>query len=202
MLTEAERAVLVDDINSDRLDFEYDSWNPELGIYRFKEEFKKNLPYVMIEFLPANRSKFRSVGNAIGINKGKYVEYGYCQLENVSFKAYCNEFHNSKTVLGRLLAENTLQVIRKHVLKNWNYLLRDMGACIDGAENITIRDVTAYNRTTATKIIVYEMDLYLRTQFRWRKTPDDYEPAPIEKIGLYYKEDKDEDYEYELVESD
>jgi len=202
MLTETERAVLIDDINSDRLNWAYGDFDPAPRIYRFGEGFKKELPYIMVQFLPANRTKFRSVGNAIGIDKGEYVEYGFCQIENVSFKCYCGEFHNNKTLNGRLLAEHLLQVLRKHVFTNWNYLLRDMAACIDDFESVAIRDVTAYQLKTGTKVVVWEMDIYLRTQFRWRKTPEGYDPDDelLEKIGLYYKGATDDKYEYELVE--
>ena len=200
MLTESERATLVDDINSDRLDFTYGDFEPEVKVYRFKEGFKKHRPLVLMEFLPANRSKFRSLSNAIGVDVGKYVEYGYCQLEYCAFKCYCGEFHDNKALNGRLLAEYILQVIRKHVFKNWDYLLRDMAACIDKFEEVSIRDVTKYEVQQATKTVVYEMELYLRTQFRWRKTPDDYEPAPIERIGVLYRESGDSEYEYEEVE--
>lgn len=204
MLTETERATLVDDINSDRLDFTYGTFVPDVKIYRFREGFKKHRPNVMIQFLPTSRSKFRSVSQAIGIAKGEYVEYGYCQLEYVAFKCYCGEFHDNKKVSGRLLADHILHVIRKHVMKNWDYLLRDMAACIDKNEEINVRDVTTYERRQATKVVVYELELYLRTQFRWRKTPDDYDPSDeiLEKIGVYYKEDKEDEDEYELIESE
>jgi len=199
MLTETERAVLIDDINSNRLDFTYGTFVPDVEVYRFGAGFKKKLPYVLIDFLPASRNKFRSVSNAIGIDKGKYVEYGYCQLEYVAIKCYCNEFHDNKEVIGRLLAEHILQVIRKHVLKNWDYLLRDMAACIDKAEDISIKNPVTYVRKHATKVIVFELEFYLRTQFRWRKTPDDYVPAPVERVGVYMKENREVNYEYEEI---
>lgn len=200
MLTETERATLVDDIASDRLDFTFDTFVPEVEVYRYKEGFKRHMPTVLIDFLPASRSKFRSIGNAIGIDKGKYAEYGLCQLEYVAIKCYCGEFHDNKKVSGRLLSEHILQVIRKHVLKNWGYLLVDMGACIDKQEEISIKDIGSYNRKYGTKVIVYELEMFLRTQFRWRKTPDDYEPAVLEEVGLYYKEDLEDEFKYKLIE--
>ena len=199
MLTESERAVLIDDIASDRLNFTYGTFVPDVEIYRFGEGFEKELPYVMIQFLPANRSKFRSLSNAIGVDSGKYPEYGYCQLEFCAFKCYCGEFHDDMKINGRLLAEHILQVIREHIFKNWGYLLRDMGATIDKFEDVAIRDVTAYERQHATKVVVYEMEIYLRTQFRWRRTPDDYVPEPVEIVGVYYKEDREDEYQYEQI---
>lgn len=199
MLTEAERAVLVDDIASDRLDFTLGDFVPDVKVYRFKEGFSKHRPLIMIEFLPANRSKFRSVANAIGIAQGRYVEYGYCQMEYCAFKCYCGEFHDGKELNGRILAEHILQVIRKHVLKNWGYVLKDMAATLDTNEEVAIRDVTTYERRFASKVYVYEMEIYLRTQFRWNRVPDDYVPAPVEEIGVFYKEDREEVFQYELV---
>ena len=199
MLTETEKARLIDDIN-ENVTWTYGTFEPDVKVYRFGEGFKRKLPTVMIEFLPANRSKFRSVGNAIGIATGDYVEYGFCQLEYVAFKCYCGEFHDDKKISGRILAEHLLQQIRKHVLVKWNYILRNMGACIDKFEEFAIRDVTAYQRKYATKTLVYEMEIYLRTQFRWSVTPEDYVATPIEKIGVYYKEDREDVYNYEEIE--
>lgn len=199
MLTETERGTLVDSIK-DNVTFTYGTFTPDVEVYRFKEGFKRHTPNVKIEFLPANRSKFRSIGNAIGIASGSFVEYGFCQLEYVAFKCYCDEFHDDKKVSGRILAEHMLQQIRKYILVYWNPILRNMAACIDSFEEFSIRDVTGYQRKYATKVVVYEMEIYLRTQFRWRKTPDDYVPAPVEKIGLYYKEDKEDDYDYKEIE--
>ena len=170
MLTETERATLVDSIK-DNVTFTYGTFEPDVEVMRFGEGFKRHTPNIKIEFLPANRSKFRSVGNAIGIASGEFVEYGFCQLEYVAFKCYCNEFENNKEISGRLLSEHFLQQIRKHVLAKWNVILRQFGACIDNFEDFAIRDVTGYQRQYATKTVVYEMEIYLRTQFRWRKTP-------------------------------
>jgi len=199
MLNESERATLVDSIRNN-ITFTYGTFEPDVEVVRFREGFKRSTPTIRIEFLPANRSKFRSVGNAIGIASGSFVEYGYCQLEYVAFKCYCDEFHDNKTISGRLLAEHFLQLIRKYVLVYWNPILRNMGACIDSFEEFAVRDVTAYQRKFATKVVVYEMEIYLRTQFRWRKTPDDYVPAPVERIGLYDRRDGEVDYDYEEIE--
>jgi hypothetical protein len=199
MLTETEKAILVDDIKTN-VTWTLGTFEPDVKVYRFGEGFKRELPTVMLEFLPANRSKFRSVGNAIGIASGDYVEYGFCQLEYVAFKCYCGEYHDDKKISGRILAEHLLQKIRAHVLVNWNYLLRRMGACIDKFEEFSIKDVTAYQRKFATKVVVYELEMYLRTQFRWRMTPDDYVTDPVEKIGMYYKEDREDEYDYKEVE--
>jgi hypothetical protein len=199
MLTETERGTLVDSI-ADNVVFEYGDYKPTVPVVRFGEGFKRHTPNIKIEFLPANRSKFRSISNAIGIASGEYVEYGFCQLEYVAFKCYCDEFHDDKKVSGRLLADHFLLLIRNFVLREWNHFLRGMGAVIDGFEEFAIRDVTAYQKKYATKIVVYELEIYLRTQFRWRKTPIDYVAPILEKIGVYYKEDKDEEYDYKEIE--
>ena len=198
MLTETERATLVDSIK-DNVVFTYGDYEPDVEVMRFREGFKRHTPNVKLEFLPANRSKFRSIGNAIGIASGSFVEYGFCQLEYVAFKCYCDEFHDDKKVSGRILAEHMLQQIRKYVLVYWNPILRNMAACIDSFEEFAIRDVTAYQRKFATKVVVYEMEIYLRTQFRWRKTPVDYVAAPIERIGVYDRSYGEVDYNYNEV---
>lgn len=201
MLTETQRATILDDLK-DNITFEYDSWDPDVQIYRYKEGFDRELPYVMVDFLPTSRVKFRSISNAIGkaTPLGKYIQYGYCEIEDVNIKCFAGEFHKDKTINGRLIASYIAETIKAHIFKYWDFILKPMRASVDFYENIVVRDVTAYERRYGTKVYCYEIDIYLRTQQRWNKVPDGYEEEVVEKIGMYLAEDEDSEYYYKLVE--
>ena len=176
MLKETERNYLVDRINS--LDFTYQSKNPNVKVYRYGEGFTKLNPLILVQFMPANRKKFQSVSDTIGKAVGDYYQYGFCQIELCTIHCYCQEEHESVdklTVLnGRMLCYDMAEKCLQDVLKIWENILFDFNASLDRKETIIIKDLSTYDPLTETRIYNYDIDVYLRTQFRWNKVPDGY----------------------------
>jgi hypothetical protein len=177
MLTSTARNTLVDRVNS--LDFTYQSKNPQVKVYRYGEGFSRTNPTILVQFLPASRMKFKSVSDVIGYAKGDYYQYAYCQIELCSIHCYCQEKHESadKTTVinGRMLCEFMAEKCLEDVLKVWEDILYDFNASFDRKEAVVVRDLSTYDPVTETRIYNYDIDVYLRTQFRWDKVPDGYE---------------------------
>ena len=194
MLKETERNTLVDRVNS--LDFTYQSKDPQVKVYRYGEGFSRTNPTVLVQFLPANRKRFQSVGDVIGKAKGDYYQYGYCQVELCTIHVYCQEKHESadKTTVinGRMLGEYIADVILSDILKVWENILFDFNATFDRKETVPIiRDLSIYDPVTETRIYNYDIDVYIRTRFVWDKVPDGYEET----------DDLAEIFEYEAKET-
>jgi len=177
MLKETERNTLVDDING--LDFTYQSLDPQVKVYRYGDGFSRINPTILVQFMPANRKRFQSVGDAIGKAKGDYYQYGFCQIELCTIHCYCQEKHETadKTTVinGRMLCYDMAEKCLNRVLKYWENILFDFNACFDRKETIIIKDLSTYDPVTETRIYNYDIDVYLRTQFRWDKVPDGYD---------------------------
>ena len=90
MLTEINRQGLIEDLQKN-INFSYQDYNPEVNVFRSGEGFNRENPYILIEFLPANRKKFRSISDVIGnaTPQGEYKQYGWCQIELCSIYCYC-----------------------------------------------------------------------------------------------------------------
>ena len=193
MLKETERNTLVDRINS--LDFTYQGVDPQVKVYRYGEGFSRTNPTILLQFFPANRKKFQSVSDVIGKAKGDYYQYAYCQIELCSIHCYCQEKHQSadKTTLinGRMLCYDMAEKCLNDILKVWEDVLYDFNATLDMKEAIIVKDLSTYDPVTETRIYNYDIDVYLRTQFRWDKVPDGYEE----------KDDLAEIFEYEAEET-
>jgi len=189
MLKETERNTIVDRVNS--LDFTYQGKNPQVKVYRYGEGFSRTNPTILVQFFPASRKKFQSVSDVIGKTKGDYYQYGYCQIELCSIHCYCQEKHQSadKTTLinGRMLCYDMAIKCLEDILKVWENILYDFNATLDMKEAIVIKDLSTYDPVTETRIYNYDIDVYLRTQFRWDKVPDGYEEgddlAEIVELG-------------------
>jgi len=202
MLTEEQRAYLIDDLYKN-LNFSYKSFSPRVNVYRYGESFDESLPYILVEFLPTSRNKFRSISDIIGYatEKGYYYEYGFCQIEEVTFYCYSGEFHNRNRLNGRLFTYSLAETVLRYIQRNWEYILAGMNASLDRNETYYgIRDSTYYNDITSTKIYCYSIEVFLRTQMRWNKVPIGYEGDDdkiVKTIGAYSKQ-SDED-EYSLI---
>ncbi len=177
MLTSTARNTIVDRVNG--LDFTYQSLDPQVKVYRYGDGFSRENPTILVQFLPANRKKFQSVSDVIGKAVGDYYQYGYCQIELCSIHVYCQEKHKTADKLtvinGRMLGEFLAEVVLEDVLKVWENILFDFNASFDRKEAIVIKDLSTYDPVTETRIYNYDIDVYLRTQFRWDKVPDGYE---------------------------
>jgi len=167
----------VDDING--LDFTYKTFDPQVKVYRYGEGFSRENPTILVQFLPSNRKRFQSVGDVIGKAKGDYYQYGFCQVELCTIHCYCQEEHEtldkSTTINGRMLCYDMAEKCLNDVLKVWENILFDFNASLDRKETIVIKDFSMYDSSTETRIYNYDIDVYLRTQFRWDKVPDGYE---------------------------
>ena len=177
MLKETERNVFVDDING--LDFTYEDLEPQVKVLRYGEGFPRKNPLILVDFMPSNRKRFQSVSDVIGHAKGDYYQYGFCQIELCTIHCYCQEKHEtadaSTTINGRMLCYDMAEKCLNRVLKYWENILLDFNASLDRKETIVIKDLSTYDPATETRIYNYDIDVYLRTQFRWDKVPDGYE---------------------------
>lgn len=199
MLTEKNRGDLIEDLNNN-LSFTYEEYTPTVVVNRHGEGFRETHPYVLVGFLPANRPKFRSIGDVIGkaTESGQYKQYGYCQIEEANIYCYCGEYHNQNDINGRLLTWHLADTVRLWILRNWEQLLWKMGASFDRSVDLNIiKDLSTYDPTTESMIYCYGLSFLLRTQVRWDKIPDTFEGEDIvEEIALYMKSTQEEDYEF------
>lgn len=196
MLTEINRKDLIEDLQKN-INFSYGQYNPDINVFRSGEGFDRKNPYILVEFLPANRKKFRSISDVIGkaTEHGQYKQYGYCQIELCSIYCYCGEFVKERSINGRIFTNELATNILKYIMRNWETVLWKMYASFDRSEDIVIRDVSTYNPETGTMVYCYSIDLYLRTQFRWDKIPPEHtEDAVALKAGLFVKSTNEEDY--------
>jgi len=197
MLTEDNRDYIVEEMHND-LTFTFNGFTPTVNVYRYGEGFDVEFPYILIEFLPANRNKFRSISDVIGdaTPSGQYKQYGFCQLELASIYCYCGEFHNTYALSGRKLTYHLAEIALNYIQRNWEQILWDMNACIDRLENLwIIKDISRYDSDKGSKIYCYAIDVYLRTQMRWNKIPVGFEEEDIiEQIGVFGKSTQEDEY--------
>ena len=202
MLTSTARNTIVDRVNG--LDFTYQSVDPQVKVYRYGDGFSRENPTILVQFLPANRKKFQSVSDAIGHAKGDYIQYGYCQIELCSVHIYCQEKHETADKLtvinGRMLCEFLAEVVLEDILKIWENILFDFNASFDRKEAIVVKDLSSYDPVTETRIINYDIDVYLRTQFRWDKVPDGYEETDdLAEIAEFEVEETQQEIKYNII---
>lgn len=197
MLSIENEEYIIEDMQKN-LNFSYLEYIPPVNVYRYGESFDKSLPYILIEFLPANRNKFRSISDIIGnaTPKGAFKQYGFCQMEVVNIYCYCGEFHNDFQLNGRKLTYHLAETALRYVQKNWEQMLWRMYASFDRAETLyAIKDDSYYEKTTESKIYCYNFDVYIRTQMQWNKVPDSFEEEEIvEKTNLYIKSADDDEF--------
>lgn len=174
MFNEDQREYIIEDMHKN-LNFKYLEYSPLVNVYRYGESFEKEFPYIFIEFLPANRNKFRSISDYIGdaTPAGQYKQYGFCQMEVINIYCYCGEFHDNFKLNGRKLTGHLAEIALKYVQKNWEIIFKSMYASLDRAETLwSIKDSSYYDDNTGSKIYCYSFDVYVRTQMRWNKIPD------------------------------
>ena len=201
MLKETERNTIVDRVNS--LDFTYQGVDPQVKVYRYGEGFSRENPTILVQFMPSSRKKFQSVSDAIGHAEGDYYQYGYCQIELCSVHVYCQEKHETadKTTVinGRMLCYDIAEKVLVDVLKVWENILVDFNASLDRKEAIIIKDLSTYDPVTETRIYNYDIDVYLRTQFRWDKVPDDYDEDEFAEIVEFEVEETQQEIKNNII---
>lgn len=184
MLSEDNREYIIEDMHRN-LNFKYQEYIPPVNIFRYGESFDKQVPYILIDFLPANRNKFRSISDYIGDASpaGQYKQYGFCQIEVITLYCYCGEFHNSFQLNGRKLTYHLAEIALSYVQRNWEQILWKMYASLDRVDTLyTIKDLSYFDETTASKIYCYSFDVYVRTQVRWNKVPPEFDIDNDEEI--------------------
>lgn len=196
MLTEVNRKDLIEDLHKN-INFSYQDYNPEVNVNRSGEGFDRKNPYILVDFLPANRKKFQSISDIIGnaTPKGEYKQYGYCQIELCSVYCYCGEYIKERSINGRIFTNELATKVLMYIMRNWESILWKMYASFDRSEDIVIRDVSTYDPDIGTMVYCYSIDLYLRTQFRWNKVPPDHtEEAVVLNAGVYLKNTTEENF--------
>lgn len=177
MFNEDQREYIIEDLQKNLI-FKFLQYTPPLNIYRYGEGFDETLPYVLIEFLPADRNKFRSISDFIGYASpaGQYAQYGFCQMEVINIYCYCGEFHNTFELNGRKLTYHLAETVLSYVQKNWEIIFSKMYASFDRAETEwSIKDLSYYDENTVSKVYCYSFDVYARTQMRWNKMPSTFD---------------------------
>lgn len=176
MFNEDQRDYIVEDMHKN-LNFTFLEFSPPVNVYRYGESFDNKFPYVLIDFLPANRNKFRSISDNIGkaTPAGQYIQYGFCQIEAINVYCYCGEFHDNFKLNGRKLTYHLTETVLKYVHKNWEQMFWKMYASFDRSETLfVIKDLSFYDDNTSSKVYCYSFDVYARTQMRWNKIPDSF----------------------------
>jgi hypothetical protein len=177
MFSEEDREYFIEDMQKN-INFSYQEYTPPVNVYRYGESFDKSTPYILIEFLPANRNKFRSISDYIGdaTPAGQYKQYGFCQIEVINIYCYSGEFHDNFKLNGRRLTYHLAETTMLYVQKNWEQMFWKKYASLDRAETLyVIKDSSYYDDNTASKIYCYSFDVYARTQMRWNKIPESFD---------------------------
>lgn len=189
MLTKTQRDEIIADLKT--IDFEYDGWdNPDLpdNIYRLNERKKVEDTQITVRFYPVSGGYYKSITNAIDWKlKGKYVQFGYCQPENVEIISNVVEFVNDYNISGRDYAYFLMQKVLTHIMKKWdNGFLRQYGASLASTKHdVNISDETINNPRTGKKLYRYGIDVLLKTQFNWDHAPDviDKEEGVVKQVS-------------------
>ena len=181
MMIEEMRGAMVDDLHQN-VDFTFNGLDPQVEVHRFGERFETDHPYVILNFLPSNIPKFKSVSDVIGKSRGEHYQYGFCQVEVVSISAYVNEYQLQEIyenrVNGRLLCDHTVLKCLERVLKAWDDILGQWGAVLDTKQNFgAIRDSSYYDSEAQTQIYNYDIDLFIRTSLVWDKVVEPYDES-------------------------
>ena len=178
MLTEDIRAEIIDTFKSD-IDFTYNDFDPDAEVYRFGERFHTNHPYVMIDFLPANIPKFRSISDTIGYCVGDWYQYGLCQVEVLTIHCYVDGHHLrnlSTSINGRLLCANMAEKAQQWGLTNLEAILAPYSASLDRKLSLgNVVNRSYFDTETQTQVYNYDIDFFIRTSLLWNKVPDDYD---------------------------
>ena len=203
MFNQDQEDFIIEDMHKN-LNFKYLEFSPLVNVLRYGDGFDNQFPYVLIDFLPASRNKFRSISDYIGdaTPAGQYKQYGFCQMEVINIYCYCGEFHNNFKLNGRKLTRHLIETVLNYVLKNWEIIFWKMYASFDRAETLfAIKDLTTYDENTESKIYCYSFDVYARTQMRWNKIPDSFdgEEEIMNGISEISVKIETEEEEYNLI---
>lgn len=183
MLYESTHDKLIDDIQL-QVDFSYGAWDPPIKVWRAGEGFERELPYVAIDFISTSMKMFPSLADIVGRIDDIYFTYAYCELELCTVTVFTKKYHNNNLVRGRNYAVVLANRIRTRILAFWNDILKDNKASIDRSKAMPVRDLTNFRTESGDRIHEYEVDVFIRTDVRWSRMPDNYEVEviPIEEL--------------------
>jgi len=185
MLSEAGKIELIERLQTE-IDFSYNGWDPPIQVWRAGEGFKRELPYVAVDFIETTMKKFPSFSEIVGAIDDYYYEFAYCELELVTVSVYTRKYHNDNAVRGRDYAVDIMTKIRRDILAFWNDVLREYNASIDRSRAIPIKDLTNFRTDTGDRVHEYELNVYMRTDVRWHRMPDDYDEVTEERAEKAY----------------
>ena len=178
MLYESTHDKLIDDIQN-QVDFSYGAWDPSIQVWRAGEGFKREFPYVAIDFIATSMKKFPSLADVVGRIDDIYFTYAYCELELCTVTVFTKKYHNDGNVRGRTYASILANRIRIRILAFWNDILKDNKASIDRSKAMPVRDLTNYRAESGDRVHEYDINIFIRTDVRWSRMPSTYE---VEKI--------------------
>ena len=178
MLYESTHDKLIDDIQN-QVDFSYGAWDPSIQVWRAGEGFKREFPYVAIDFIATSMKKFPSLADVVGRIDDIYFTYAYCELELCTVTVFTKKYHNNNNVRGRNYAVVLANRIRTRILAFWNDILKDNKASIDRSKAMPVRDLTNYRDESGDRVHEYDINIFIRTDVRWSRMPSTYE---VEKI--------------------
>jgi hypothetical protein len=178
MLYESTHDKLIDDIQN-QLDFSYGAWDPPIKVWRAGEGFKREFPYVAIDFIATSLKRFPSLADVVGRIDDIYFTYAYCELELCTITVFTRKYHNNNLVRGRSYAVILADRIRKRILAFWNDILKDNKASIDRSRAMPVRDLTNYRADTGDRVHEYDINIFIRTDVRWSRMPSTYEVEEV-----------------------
>ena len=178
MLYESTHDKLIDDIQN-QVDFSYGAWDPSIQVWRAGEGFKREFPYVAIDFIATSMKRFPSLADVVGRIDDIYFTYAYCELELCTVTVFTKKYHNNNNVRGRNYAVVLANRIRTRILAFWNDILKDNKASIDRSKAMPVRDLTNYRDESGDRVHEYDINIFIRTDVRWSRMPSTYE---VEKI--------------------
>jgi hypothetical protein len=179
MLTEANRAILVDDIEKN-VDYSYEDYNTgsKVFIFRDREPITRELPSVMMRFLPTGEPVGARYNNYLKEESG-YAVYGYGELEAIRIVIYTHQMCEGTGSIhhGKIIADDYIRKIETRIRKYWPKMLWDMEARLREA-NFMIDDISDFLQGTERQ--GFELSFFIVSTRKW-----DYKPEGVESGNTF-----------------
>ena len=174
---------MINDLQNN-VDYEYEGWDPEIQVWRAGEGHERKLPYIAVDYVETSMDLFKSMGHIVGRVDDLRYEHAYCELELVDITVYAAKYHNSGAIRGRNFASWAILKIRTRILAYWNYILYNFNASVDRARAYPIRDLSVFKDDITTRIYEFNLNIFLRTDVRWRKDVESLVEERAEKAFI------------------
>lgn len=187
MLTETEKAVLVQDIidldwrypltsGSDQYDF---NSSGAMFVFREGEPVSKQYPATKIRFLPRTMPVVNGLNNYWYTNDDGWPIYGYGELEPVVITTYTHQqcVGDANTYHGKVVADSYIRKIERRIRRYWPKLLWDMDAKIKENISFVVEDIGEFIQGTEKQ--GFEMTLYIVSTNTWDHIPEDSDETGI-----------------------